>query len=410
MLVAVFSMVMFVLAAIIVDLGSARSVQVDAQSAVDAAALAGAAKLYDEPDDTPDFSRAVDTVKDLAEANFGTASSEWSSCTAALPPGWTQGGSGTSCIGFDSAVEPILIQVVLPARRTEAAFGGLVGYSGVDVTAQAQAQTADYAIKDCSLCVMGFLTANGVVTVDGDGSAVADDGSVNSAGRITVVGGGRIGFRQTPSPSSNAGRYAPNPPVAATPSDPFAGAEMPPLVGLINGNNTTCNGPGDLLTSRPYRNVTVSGMCPLPFGTVVVTGNLTYANGTSVMTGSPLGSTLFFGCRDGNRALRCDENGVDGRGRLNMARGTLNMPQSYFEGLAVLYDPDNNQPMTVNGVIDADGGLYARRSRVTVGGTGRLDVTGLVSVERLTVNGGRVNVSASGLGASPGPSRLALFE
>ena len=107
-IVAAFSVVMFVLAALVVDIGLARETERQAQTAADAAALAGAGELYAD-DGTLQAGKAIATVKDYVGENYGTTSSDWSSCSVPLD-GWSSSAgsssSGTPCIAFDSSTTP----------------------------------------------------------------------------------------------------------------------------------------------------------------------------------------------------------------------------------------------------------------------------------------------------------------
>lgn len=425
--VAVFAVVMFAFGALVVDLGIVRSTRLEARAAVDAAALASAARLYDEPSTVPQFPQAVAEAKRLAAANFGTTGPDWAAARAAcdptVPAGWVEAGSGTSCIVFDDATRPTKVQVVLPARRTTTAFGGVVDFTGLDVTARAQAQVVDSSIRDCSLCVSGFLDVDGSVAVDGNGSVMADDGSVGSAGSIAVVGGGVIGFADPPSPASGP-RYSPDPVVPIVPTDPFAGRPMPPPASTTDFSRLDCDGAGDLRSDVLYRHVRVEGPCVLPAGTVYISGNLRFRNRAgATLTGA--GSTLYFTCRpddddddddeDGDPVVAACDPGQTGGSLVVRAGRSMNLAGTGFGGFAVLYHPNNRASMVVDGTLNATGGSIYKRvgsSSVSVGTAGRLDVNGgLMSVNALTVRtGGRVEVTASGLGSRPGPARLALAE
>jgi len=152
-MVAVFSLVMFVLAALVVDLGMARETSREAQTAADAAALAGAGELYAD-DGTLRGEEAIAAVKEYAGENYGTTASDWNSCSVPLD-GWTTSVgtalSGTSCIAFDSSSAPKKLRVVVPTKHTAALFGSLLGYTGSDVGAMAEASAVSSTIPPCAL-------------------------------------------------------------------------------------------------------------------------------------------------------------------------------------------------------------------------------------------------------------------
>jgi len=149
--VAVFAVVMFGLASLVVDLGIARDTRRQAQNAADSSALAAAQVLYGVGS-TPDFAAATAAAKSYASANFVTTAAEWSSCssTAALSYSPT-----TSCISFDSATTPNLVQIVVPERQVASFFGGMLGYSGMSVNALARATLNRGTRPVCSFCVIG---------------------------------------------------------------------------------------------------------------------------------------------------------------------------------------------------------------------------------------------------------------
>jgi hypothetical protein len=416
-LVAVFALVMFGLAAIVVDLGMLRVTKADIHAAADAASLAGAAALYDEPSSTPQRAAAVAAVKDSAEHN-GTARSEWDSCTAVVNGPWVAS-SSTSCIMFDSASSPRRVRVIFPARRVNAAFGGLLGYSGTDITAESVAQARDRNMQDCSLCIDDFLDVDddGDVLVDGDGSIMARDGEVDSGATLRLTqaaedAGGGIGFEDwPPSPNPPSSRYSPQPERAAH-TDPFAGAELFPP-----GNNissVTC-GSGSIPLDRAYRNVTITGSCNLNNGVLFV-GRRLRVNSGATLTGN--GLTIYVTCRDDDdddeEARRCSSSGSDegwlevrSGGRISLTGGRSIAAGRY---ISLFYDPNNDRTANVRGTLQTSGSsVYLREATLSV--TGSANVGGLVSVEDLRVGvNDNVAVSATGLGSRPGPFRIALVE
>jgi hypothetical protein len=417
-LVAVFALVMFGLAAIVVDLGMARVTKADTRAAADAAALAGAAALYAEPNPAARIPDAVTAVKDSAVRN-GTATSEWSGCTAPAPgPGWVRAGSGSGCILFDSASSPRRVFVAIPPRRVEPVFGGLLGYSGTDVSASAQAQARDRTMQDCSLCAGDLIDVSGRVRIDGDGSAVADRLLVRPGGELKLTAaaigaGGGIGYEtDPPSPRPPDPRYDPQPERQTT-VDPFAAAARPGLPGNTT-SSVTCGTGQSLQTGFAYRNVTVAGNCTISgSGTLFVTRRLRVTS-TGTLTGT--NSTVFITCRGGSpsRARYCDSSSsrgwlsVSSGGRLNLTGG------SWTAGgrqLAIYYDPANTADMIVDGALTVtSGSVYKRTGDVEIDGA--TTVGGLMSVDDLDVDdvSDTLTVSATGLGSQPGPFRVALVK
>jgi hypothetical protein len=421
-LVAVFALVMFGLAAIVVDLGMVRVTKADVLAAADAASLAGAAALYDESDPslTPDFTAAVAAVKNSAEHN-GTAQEEWDACSASSPgANWVTAGSGTTCIMFDSGTSPRRLRVVVPGRRVEAAFGGLLGYSGMDIGAASTAQARDRIMQDCSLCVDDYLDVDGDVVVDGDGSAMAGRGRVQSGATLTVTqaavdAGAGIGFSSwPPSPNPPSSRYSPQP-EQASPTDPLAGVF--PVVVSRPGNrraDLTCGSGQTVRANFHYRNVTVRTGCNFASGTVFITGRLQIATGARPVAAS--GTTIFLTCREGRFVDDCDGS-VSGSGRVEVrSGGRLDMSGGAIvensRQLAIVYDEGNSSDLDVFGELNLSGGsVYAPDTDFDVDGQVNID-EGLVAVDDLTVDDDNddLNLRATGLGSRVGPFRVALVQ
>ena len=98
---AIMAVMLFVIAALVVDLGIARDSRRQAQNTADAAALAAANALYGTTaprlNQPGDFAAAIDAAKAYAAENYGTTDAEWSSCVAADPLGYVAPGTGTNC-------------------------------------------------------------------------------------------------------------------------------------------------------------------------------------------------------------------------------------------------------------------------------------------------------------------------
>src|SRR5436190_14128659 len=81
---AILAVTLFVLAALVVDLGIARDSRRQAQNTADAAALAAANALYGTTapklNKPGNFVAAVQAAKDYAAENYGITNSEWSGC------------------------------------------------------------------------------------------------------------------------------------------------------------------------------------------------------------------------------------------------------------------------------------------------------------------------------------------
>jgi hypothetical protein len=383
-LVAVLSIVLFGFAAIVVDLGYARTVKNDAQSSADAASLAAASILA--ADSSPSaLTTAIKAIKDSAFANFGTNTADWAACTATPPTAkWKPGGSGTTCILFNkNASNPTKLQVVLPAKHVDSFFGGLIGYGGMEVNALAQATIREEDVPGCALCVRGTLDTAGTVgvgpaTPDGPGgSSSAGSGHVRSGGSITVEPDGAITFASPADPNPPSGpMYTPDPLYPRPVTDPFAGPGHPmprggpgspqPFPSSAPTRNVTC-GPGGVssLSEAVYRNITVTGPCSAT-GVIVVTGSF---RGLLVQAGGSLSGSsaiLQFSCGTRTAPSTCGSSPTAG-GLLQIAAGgSISMSTLLPDEFSIVYDPYNASPMIINDDLSVDKAIYARSSAVPV--------------------------------------------
>ncbi len=413
-IVALLSVVLFVVAAIVVDLGMVRITAAEAQTVADAAALAGAASLYDEATPTPDFSLAIAEVKRSGRDN-GVSVSAWTlSCTAALTRGWNQAGSGTNCITFDSATQPRRIQVVTPSRRVGAAFGGLVGYTGSNVSRIAQAQARDRRIEGCSLCLSGALVVGGTAetTVTGGGSLIAGTGTVTSAdAQVSVGDRGSLAFAFPPTPGPSSPVWSPSP-VQALPSDPFSTFPAPVATPLNPVRDPPPCTSGDIPLDIAYRNYTVSGDCTFSGGLLVVTGTLRVTSGGS-LAGSD--ATIYLACRDLVDVVACPAAGTRRRGRLLVdANGSLSTSGAAIRfgarDMSLICDESNQRASVVTGTVSFAGSVSCAQSTWSVSGAVTVD-EGLVALDGLALSGtGTFNLSATGIAEVPGPFRVALVK
>jgi len=298
-LVAVTSIVLFVIAALVVDLGLARDTRRQSQNAADASALAAANVLY--PAGTcqqpaggtpPCIADAVAAAKDYARANFGVATGDWAGCPVA-PSGFHVSPGTPTCISFDNLAHPTRVWVLMPTRDVKTGLGNLAGVSSVPVTSAARAVVTPGGLASCGLCLLGGGThyiQNGDIAVSG--TSVQTNGNLGTQqnnGHVTVTGGsvqveGTATGNISPTAQTGAGTLV----------DPLAGIELP---GPSNAwfaaptglkTNICSQGPGF------YRSPTVANNCVLQPGLYVITGTLQLAGQKSI--DARAGVTLYFTC------------------------------------------------------------------------------------------------------------------
>jgi hypothetical protein len=190
--VAIFAVVMFGFAAIIVDLGAARAASSDAQNAADASVLAAAEELPEDRSPMPaELDDAVEAAKDYARDNYRTTDDEWDDCLDSdarpLQPG------GTECISFTVTTDEVVVRVRIPERRSESFFGGIVGFEGLWIRAAAEVTMTADADPDCVLCVLGPGTGVSPVRHNLAGQELrVDDGSIWFNGNVQLGLNGEI--------------------------------------------------------------------------------------------------------------------------------------------------------------------------------------------------------------------------
>src|SRR3954447_12124177 len=220
-LVGILAVVLFGLAALVVNLGLARDTRREAQNTADAAALAAANNLYlSGPADT---TAAISAAKQSAADNYGTTSAEWASCTdPTRPAGFSTISGQTACISFDALPSPSEVRVVVPSRDVATPFASVFDAANrVAVAALAQARVTPGGRAACGLCVIGPGThdiQNGNISVDG--AAVYINGTTDSGpnGAVITSSGGEI-YLQGTKPSKGTFDPAPatNQPAIADP-------------------------------------------------------------------------------------------------------------------------------------------------------------------------------------------------
>ena len=114
-MVSLVAVLLFVVAAMVVDLGLARDTKRQSQNAADAAALAAGNQLYDASG-TVQFATAISEAKSYSLTNFGVAMSEWTTCTDTGALSYVPSAS-TPCISFNSSTAPTLVRVKSRSRR-----------------------------------------------------------------------------------------------------------------------------------------------------------------------------------------------------------------------------------------------------------------------------------------------------
>ena len=289
-MVAMLSVVLFGMAAIVVELGHARAVRLEMQSVADASALAAANRLY--LTGTADPTAAAAAAKQYAFDNYKIPLAAWNTGQCTDPSPLASAAAGTSCISFNSATTPTEVRVFVPAQRVETPLSGLMGRSSLNLSAASNARITPGAGGSCGLCVLGTTThdvQNGNIAVANGNVAMNGMVTASPNGGITVTGGslavqnGRSGNKGTFSPAITTG---------VTVTDPLANMPMPTIPASFANKAATnpCSaggGPGW------YSTFSSASSCTLQPGLYVISGNTKLA-GQHDIRGT--GVTLYFVC------------------------------------------------------------------------------------------------------------------
>lgn len=398
-MVGVLAVVLFGLAALVVNLGLARDTRREAQNSADAAALAAANNLYLLG--AANTTAAITAAKASASENYGTTSSEWSSCTDPnRPAGFASISGQTACISFSGLPSPTEVRVVIPTRTVATPFAGAFDVLGghatnrVSVAALAQAKITPGGKALCGLCVIGPGThdiQNGDVAVDG--ADVYINGTTGSGpnGAVIATTGGKI-FLEGSKPSK--GTFSPTPstnqPAIA---DPLSFLTLPPDMTALTAKTASACGTGSTHGPGIYKSLGISGACTLQPGLYVVTGT-NHLSGQETVTAP--GVTLYFTCQDSStstpkvRSCNANESGGDllmtGQSILNITAPTTG-PTA---GLAIVSDRNNTAEMgwRGNGSLQTTGTIYLKNGTLNYRGNGAgLALDSLVVVGNLDFSG-----------------------
>ena len=390
-LVGVMSIVIFIVAALVVDLGDGRDQRRQAQSAADAAALAAANELYIHTySEAPRITQAVTAAKNYALNNFRIPLSSWDSCTDSSQLAYVPA-SSTPCISFDQSAKPTTVRVKLPTTRVSTFLAPIIGVQSIDVGARANATVVGDSVAPCALCVIGpdlhDLQNGDAYVTNGD---VVLNGSVSVSNNGLVVTNGSIKVQGTA--SGSYANYTPDPITGVPPiTDPCRHLSWPPDWSTLSTKSDPCtDGPG-IYGSYNFPNST----CTLQPGLYVVAGDshTTWAltgNTSQLLTGT--GVTLYFTCGSTAAPRACNSPGEVGA-TLNAAGNgqlAISAPTSgVLKGLAVVYDRQNTGTfeLTGNGASNTYGSFYIKSGALDMNGNGCTTINAQIVVKDLEMNG-----------------------
>ncbi|MGY2875446.1 hypothetical protein ACVW00_002636 [Marmoricola sp. URHA0025 HA25] len=382
-LVALCAVALFVIAALVVDLGLARDTRRQSQNAADAAALAAVNVLYptsgkcSDGTSTPSSGCKPDAAaaaKQYAEANFDLTAADWATCDTP-PTGFTSVPTYPTCISIDAIGRHVWVN--LPARHVKTGLGNSAGISDVPVASGARATVTVGALSNCGLCMLGanmtHTIQNGNITVAG--TSVQANGNLSTANNGAVaVTGGSVQVQGTAagniSPAATTG--------SPTLVDPLAGVQLP------SAANSWFNVPAGLkasiCTQGPgfYQSPTIGNNCVLQPGLYVITGDLHLSGQNSI--NATAGVTLYFACGTSPAPTPCASGGQAGGSMTYTGQATLSIhppTTGPMKGFSIVADRNNTSDIelkgngagSVTGTIDAASAVLGFRGN----GAGAMD-------------------------------------
>ena len=374
-LVAVFALVMFGFAALVVDLGAARDARRVSQNASDAAALAAGNAMYVRGTHTADVAGAVAAAKDYAAKNYSVTPLDWDNCTD--PAAFVVPSGSTPCISFRPTLNrPEEVRVRMPVKTVKTPFAGALGVESTEVPigSFAQAKVDLSGRSRCGLCILGSGTTHDLQ----NGDATVHGADIHFNGNVTISSNGLVATDGAITVEGSAGgplnNYTPDPTTGAAPiKDPLADVPMPPsFVGLTPKSNPCADGPG-FYGGQNLRNIT----CVLSPGLYVIAGD---SGTTWDMAGSAStqllgnGVTLYFTCGNSVAPRACNpgEPGANLDASGNGFVGITAPTSGPLKGFALIYDRNSSATLrlTGNGSQNATGTIYLPSGTVQMNGNG----------------------------------------
>lgn len=396
-MVAVFtSAILFVLAALVVDLGLARDTRRQAQIAADASALAAGNAMYPDTSGVPHLTAAVLAAQDYAAKNLGITATDWAGCTddgklAHVPA------NSTPCISFNSATRPTQVRVRIPTRVVRTGFAATFGPDTIPVTGIARAAITPGGALVCALCVLSNVAHDiGPLQVSVTGSTIHFNGP-------STVAGGTVSTNQYTTLQGTTGSPANFTPAALPNSgrlnDPMAALRLPPDMAGLQPKADPCTGGPGIYGGRSFAG---NSTCTLSPGLYVIAGGSTTKWGLvggSVLNGT--GVTLYFTCGTSAAPQPCGSAGqagafLDGGG--GSAVSITAPTAGDLKGVAIAYDRANTSPLNLGGAGTGGfrGTVYARSSTFYFnGGSGGTSYNSAIVVGDLKSSGTSGQLSLS---------------
>jgi len=424
-LIALALTVLLGFAALVVDVGLSWAVRAETQTAADAAALAGAARLADGP------AGAVAAVRQYLDANVpGLADRP-------ADPNWPLNGTdddgevvcwtlpgppptpGAGCPAGSTAV-----QVTTPPISVEYAFASVLGPAANSIRALAAATAGGLPGAPglaCGLCLLDPVHG-GVLAVAGSGDVVVEGGGVTVdsshpdaailsdsgdviADQTDVVGGVVLNGSGKFVPLPTTGAPPAPDPLAALPTPDALPAPPPCCFGRVTVNTDRTLAPG------VYESITVTDDATLTLDPGVYV--LTELPGLAVLENASVQGTavtLYLTCND--YPAPCTTFGA-GFTLISSARYTATAPTTGpYANLTLFSDRANPTPLILATTADTPTAtIYASNARLILASHGDLRTTHPLILARLTtISTGSVRVTLDPPASATAPSSPVLIR
>jgi hypothetical protein len=413
-LVAASLLLILGMAALVVDIGSARVDRLELQNAADSAALAGAFEL------PGDAGAARDAAAEYAYLGVDLSA-----------PGGVACGIDTECFdvgGYTlrvttpyakpgSSRPPEDVIRVQMCTAVPSSFGRVLGSTSIDVCGDAVAAATPAGAGDCVICILNptgttfSSTGAGRVNVRGGDIVVNSDSSqalsLSGGGRITTDGefGINGGF------SATAGALTPVPTHHDPVADPLAHLPVPTVGGPSAGKVSISGSSNITLTPGIYSEIvsSSSGQITLQPGIYVITRQIKLSKSPSAGNVSLYahGVMIYFACSSYPAPCAPGESGAN-ISQSGGASVSWTPPTSGpFKGVSLFADRNNTSAITLTGSSGTSfsGSIYAKSGTLSMTGPSGVatDMDSLLVVGAFKKTGdSAINVSYDAANGPPG--------
>ncbi len=390
-LVASALMLVFGVAALAIDIGSARTEGVRLQNAADAAALAGAFEL---PQDAPG---ARDVAADYAYLGVDVTAPLATAC-----------GTDTECFDFGSYTlrvttpysDPTLSVDADEAIRVQMCSGSPTFFARLFNTTELSVCGDAIAVADatapCVLCILGPTgtslnsVGNGSLGVSGGDVVINSDDAdaLNLSGSGDITSDGDIGING--GYSAPTGSVSPEPTHADPVPDPLAHLPVPSVSGppapkvQISGSSDVTLPPGVYSEIKS----TSKGQVTLQPGVYVVTEGISLSKNPAPGKYSfyAPGVIIYFACENYPTPCADGESGADFSSSGGTSLYWTPPTSGPYEGVSVFYDRENTADFSVTGNTDSvfSGSIYMKSGELSLSGTADMSMDSLVVVDSLS--------------------------